>query len=94
MRNGIFVFYLAILLPFMSMAENRSSDMLDQLHNGVCKEHPKPELCKRVVGIIMKSVQQNDTLYGECVKNKPTSPEEAMYCQDSKDLREKIAAYK
>ncbi|MFP1879794.1 hypothetical protein [Lonsdalea quercina] len=94
MRKVFLFFSLVFLLPLSSMAEELPANMLEQLHNGICKDHPKPELCKRIVGIIMKSVQHNDNLYNECLKNKPASPEEAMYCQNSKALREKIDSYK
>lgn len=68
-------------------------DMLNQLHNGVCKDHQKPELCKRVVGILMKGVKQNDDIYIKCTKNKPCTPEEAIYCHSAKGIHTKIDFY-
>ncbi|WP_157060498.1 hypothetical protein [Pantoea sp. A4] len=93
MKNFIFGLALVIFLPNTSSAEQESMDMLNQLHEGVCKDHRNPDLCKRVVGIIMKGVKQNDDIYIECMKNKPATPEDAMYCQSAKDVRSKIDTY-
>lgn len=84
---------ITFFLPQISVAEEKSMDMLNQLHEGVCKDHQKPELCKRVVGILMKGVKQNDDIYIECMKNKPSKPEDAMSCQSAKDVRAKIDSY-
>lgn len=93
MKKGFFLLVMTIFFPQISSAEQQSMDMLNQLHEGVCKDHQKPELCKRIVGIIMKGVKQNDDIYIECMKNKPSTPEDAMYCQSAKDIRAKIDSY-
>lgn len=93
MKKVFCLLVMTIFLPQKSSAEQQSLDMLNQLHEGVCEDHKKPELCKRIVGIIMKGVKQNDDIYIECMKNKPSTPEDAMYCQSTKDIRAKIDSY-
>lgn len=93
MRALFVILVIAMTVSSPSFAEEDSMSSMNQLHDGVCKDHQKPELCKRVVGILMKSVQQNDDIYMECLKNKPSKPEDAMYCQNAKDIRAKISTY-
>ena len=94
MKKVIACAFLAFIFSQASAAENESLNMLEQLHDGVCKEHKNPELCKRVVGLIMKGVKQNDDLFAECLKNKPLSREDQSNCQSSQEIREKIESYK
>lgn len=93
MKKSFFIAALVLSMPLFSIAAESAMDQINQLHDGVCKEHKNPDLCKRVVGILMKGVKQNDDIYIECSKNKPSTPEDAMLCQDAKEVREKIASY-
>lgn len=93
MRALFAILVITLTASSPSFAEEGTMSSMNQLHEGVCKDHQKPELCKRVVGILMKSVQKNDDIYMECIENKPSNPEDAMYCQNAIDIREKLNSY-
>lgn len=84
-----------LFLAFTSSAfsQDKPIDMMNQLHDGVCEKHQNPEVCKRVVGIIMKGVKHNDDIYIECQKNKPSTPEDVLTCQSASEVRSMIEAY-
>jgi len=41
---------LSMLLPQISSAEQQSMDMLNQLHDGVCKDHQNLSFAKGLLG--------------------------------------------
>lgn len=94
MKTWFFLAAIALAVSFPSSAEQyQEMKGMKEFHAAICKEHKKQELCERVVGIMMKSVQQNDDLYMECQKLAPAQRESEDGCRASLAIRQMINGF-
>ncbi|EAZ6813649.1 hypothetical protein CFB14_20805 [Salmonella enterica] len=87
-------FFLSVMISFNANAdEYPEMKNMKEFHSEICKGHEKPALCERVVGIMMKSVMQNDDIYIQCLKLSPSQRENEEGCRSAQAIRQMISAF-
>ncbi|HBV9247148.1 TPA: hypothetical protein MD906_003800 [Klebsiella aerogenes] len=94
MRISAAAFVVGLLISFtVSADEYPEMKTMKEFHSEICKEHNNPALCERVVGIMMKSVMQNDDIYIQCLQLSPSQREEDEGCRSAEAIRQMISRF-
>ncbi|EMN1956386.1 hypothetical protein RN313_004488 [Citrobacter koseri] len=87
-------FVLSVMTSLNASAEEYPEmKNMKEFHSEICKGHEKPALCERVVGIMMKSVMQNDDIYFQCLKLSPSQRENEEGCRSAQAIRQMISGF-
>lgn len=95
MKKILLAAFLLSAIPSIDASAEEYPEMknMKEFHSEICKDHEKPALCERVVGIMMKSVMQNDDIYFQCLKLSPSQREDEEGCRSAQAIRQMISGF-
>ena len=94
MKYSVLVLGVSLFVSLNVFADD-SAEMknMKEFHSGICKQHNNPELCESAVGMMMKSVMQNDDIYFQCSKLSSSQKEESKDCRSATAIRNMINGF-